>query len=218
MRAFRSRPTRARTHRQQHGTLVRGSAHQRPGPLRRSRPRRSGQRSRRRRSSCRQGNHLAHRWRTSWSAIATIPSEVGPAVCSCASRASRIPGSPAAMCGFHPIARIKRAAIKKIELSGGGRDAVTATANAAKPDELALENVPEKRLPDTFKVGRLATLIANFAFQDVRKRSKPADDPRRMVADVEGGLRFVVTEVGEPAQGWVQISVEATDDAEREKA
>ena len=65
---------------------------------------------------------------------------------------------------------IKRDAIKKIELSGGGRDAVTAAANAAKPDELALENVPEKRVPDTFKLGRLATLIASFAFQDVRKR------------------------------------------------
>jgi Domain of unknown function (DUF4340) len=111
---------------------------------------------------------------------------------------------------------IKRAAIKKIELSGGGRDAVTAAANAAKPGELALENVPEKR--GHLQGGRLGTLIANFAFQDVRKRSKPADDPRRMVADVEGGLRFVVTEVGEPAQGWVQISVEATNDAEREKA
>jgi uncharacterized protein DUF4340 len=87
---------------------------------------------------------------------------------------------------FAPLdLNIKRAAIKKIELSGGGRDAVTAAANAAKPGELALENVPEKRVPDTFKVGRLATLIANFAFQDVRKRSKPTDDPRRLVADAE---------------------------------
>ncbi|HWF94809.1 MAG TPA: DUF4340 domain-containing protein, partial [Xanthobacteraceae bacterium] len=48
--------------------------------------------------------------------------------------------------------------IKKLEVSGGGRDAVTASANAAKPGELTLENVPEKRVADTFKVGRLATM------------------------------------------------------------
>ncbi len=108
--------------------------------------------------------------------------------------------------------------IKKLEVSGGGRDAVTASANAAKPGELTLENVPEKRVADTFKVGRLATMIAGFAFQDVRKRSKPADDARHLVADFGDGLRLVVTGVGEPSDGWVQISAEATSDDARQKA
>jgi hypothetical protein len=111
---------------------------------------------------------------------------------------------------------IKRGAIKKIELSGGGRDGATATA--AKPGELTLENVPEKRVADSFKVGRLATMIESFAFRDVRKRTKPADDARRMVVDLDDGLRLVLTGVGEPADGWVQISAEAVTDAARAKA
>jgi hypothetical protein len=111
---------------------------------------------------------------------------------------------------------IKRGAIKKIELSGGGRDGVTATAG--KPGELTLENVPEKRAADSFKVGRLATMVESFAFQDVRKRSKPADDARRMVVDLDDGLRLVLTGVGEASEGWVQISAEATNDAARAKA
>jgi hypothetical protein len=113
---------------------------------------------------------------------------------------------------------IKRGQIKKLELSGGGRDGVTATAADGKPGELTLENLPDKRVADSFKVGRLATLIESFAFQDVRKRSKPADDPRRMVVELADGLRLVLTGVGEPAEGWVQISAEATNDAQREKA
>ncbi len=108
--------------------------------------------------------------------------------------------------------------IKKLAVSGGGRDAVTASANAAKPGELSLENVPEKRVADTFKVGRLATMIDSFAFQDVRKRSKPADDARQMVADFGDGLRLVVTAVGEPTEGWVQLSAQAANDAARAKA
>jgi hypothetical protein len=111
---------------------------------------------------------------------------------------------------------IKRNAIKKIELSGGGRD--TVTASAEKPGDLKLDNVPEKRVPDSFKVGRLATLIESFAFQDVRKRSKPGDDARRMLVDFDDGLRLIVTGVGEPSQGWVQISAESTNDVQRERA
>jgi hypothetical protein len=113
---------------------------------------------------------------------------------------------------------IKRGVIKKIEISGSGRETVSVTATPGKPGELTLENVPEKRVADTFKVGRLATMIESFAFQDVRKRSKPADDPRRMVADLEDGVRLVVTGVGEPSEGWVQISAEATNDTSKAQA
>ena len=113
---------------------------------------------------------------------------------------------------------VRPAAVKTIELSGGGRDGVTVTGAEGKPGELALQDVPEKRVPDSFKVSRLASLIENFAFQDVRKRGKAADDPRRMVVDLNDGLRLVVTGVGEPSEGWVQLSTEATNDASKAKA
>jgi hypothetical protein len=101
---------------------------------------------------------------------------------------------------------------------GGGRDAVSAAANADKPGELVLANVPEKRNPDTFKVSRLSTLIESFTFQDVRKATKPADDARRMVVEAGDGLRLVLTSVGDITQGWVQVAAESTADATKDKA
>ena len=44
---------------------------------------------------------------------------------------------------------------ENIEVSGGGQEAVTATAE--KPGEFTLENVPEKRVADSYKVSRLAS-------------------------------------------------------------
>jgi hypothetical protein len=113
---------------------------------------------------------------------------------------------------------VKRDEIKTIALSGGGHDAVTASAAADKPGQFSLENVPEKRTADTFKVGRLASVPASFTFQDVRKASKPADDPRRMVVDLNDGTELVITGVGEPSEGWVQIAVQATGGAKPERA
>lgn len=112
---------------------------------------------------------------------------------------------------------VKRNEVKKVELTGGGRDGVSASANADKPGELVLANVPEKRSPDTFKVSRLATLVESFTFQDVRKATKPADDARHMVVDAGEGLRLVFTALGDVAEGWVQITAEATSDAARDK-
>src|SRR5215475_1452978 len=113
---------------------------------------------------------------------------------------------------------VKRNEIKKVELTGGGRDGVTASANADKPGELVLADVPEKRNADTFKVSRLATLVESFTFQDVRKATKPADDARRMVVDAGEGLRLIVTSVGDITEGWVHIAAEATSDAAKDKA
>jgi len=113
---------------------------------------------------------------------------------------------------------VKRNEVKKIELMGGGRDSVTASANAEKPGDLVLADVPEKRTADTFKVSRLATLVESFTFQDVRKATKPADDARRMTVDAGAGLRLVLTAVGDITQGWVQIAAEATADAATDKA
>jgi hypothetical protein len=113
---------------------------------------------------------------------------------------------------------VKRSEIKKIELSGGGREDVS--ANAEKPGELTLANVPEKRVADTFKVSRLGTLVESFTFQDVRKATKAADDARHMVVDTEDGLRLTFTSVGDIAEGWVQIAAaaQAADDAKQAKA
>jgi len=113
---------------------------------------------------------------------------------------------------------VKRNEIKKVELTGGGRDGVTASANADKPGDLVLADVPEKRNAETFKVSRLATLVESFTFQDVRKATKPADDARRMVVDAGEGLRLVLTTVGDLTEGWVQIAAEATSDAAKDKA
>jgi Domain of unknown function (DUF4340) len=113
---------------------------------------------------------------------------------------------------------VKRIEIKKIELKGGGRDGITASANADKPDELVLADVPENRSPDTFKVSRLATLVESFTFQDVRKATKPADDARRMAVDAGEGLRLTVTALGDVTDGWVQIAAEATSDSAKDKA
>lgn len=113
---------------------------------------------------------------------------------------------------------VQRSEIKKIALSGGGHDPVAASMAADKPSELTLENVPEKRTPDMFKLGRLTSVVASFTFQDVRKASKPADDPRRMVVDLNDGTELVVTSIGDPSEGWVQIAAQATGNAKPDRA
>src|SRR5260370_25450009 len=112
---------------------------------------------------------------------------------------------------------VKRNEIKKVELTGRGRDDVTASANADKPGELGLPDEPDKRNACTFKVSRLATLVESFTFQDVRKATKPADDARRMVVDAGEGLRLILTTVADITEGWLQIAAEATSDAAKDK-
>jgi Domain of unknown function (DUF4340) len=113
---------------------------------------------------------------------------------------------------------VKRSEVKKVELAGGGRDGLTATAKADKPGTLELADVPEKRAAEDFKVSRLATLVESFTFQDVRKATKPADDARKMTVDAGNGLRFTFTSLGAVSDGWVQVAAEATEDAAKDKA
>jgi hypothetical protein len=113
---------------------------------------------------------------------------------------------------------VKRNEIKKMELSGGGRDGITATANADKPGTLVLADVPEKRTVEDFKVSRLATLVESFTFQDVRKATKPADDTRRMIVDAGNGLHLTIVSLGNVSDGWVQITAEASEDGAKDKA
>jgi Domain of unknown function (DUF4340) len=104
----------------------------------------------------------------------------------------------------------KRSEIKKVTLSGGGGETITTAADDKKPGEFDLQDVPENRSPDTFKVSRLATLFDAFSFQDVRKRTgAPAADARHVVADADG-VRVTLTNVGNPADGWVQVTAEPT--------
>jgi Domain of unknown function (DUF4340) len=122
---------------------------------------------------------------------------------------------------------VKRKEVKRVDISGGSRDSLTASADADKPGALVLADVPEKRTADDFKVSRLATLVESFTFQDVRKAVKAAadgvvvpdpDEPRRMMVDAAGGLRLTITSVGNVSDGWVRIAAEATEDAAKDKA
>jgi hypothetical protein len=113
---------------------------------------------------------------------------------------------------------VKRKEVKKVELTGGGHDGLTATESADKPGTLVLADVPENRTAEDFKVSRLATLVESFTFQDVRKATKPADDARRMIVDAGNGLRLTITSLGNVSDGWVQIAAEATEDSAKDKA
>jgi len=104
----------------------------------------------------------------------------------------------------------KRSEIKKVTLSGGAGETITIAADDKKPGEFDLQDVPEKREPDAFKVSRLATLFDAFSFQDVRKRTAPAAaDARRVVADADG-VRVTLANVGNLTDGWVQVTAEPT--------
>ena len=113
---------------------------------------------------------------------------------------------------------VKGNQIVSVELSGGGLEKVEAKANTEKPGELTLQEVPEKRVADSAKVGRMVSFVEHFSFQDVRKRTKTSDDVRHMMVDLADGLRLVITTTGELADGWVQLSAQAINDAARDKA
>lgn len=113
---------------------------------------------------------------------------------------------------------IKRNEVTKVELTGGGRDGVTAAVKEDKPGTLQLVDVPEKRTAEDFKVSRLASLVDSFTFQDVRKATQGAADGRQMIVSASNGLRLTITTVGNAADGWVRIAVEATEDGSKDKA
>jgi hypothetical protein len=113
---------------------------------------------------------------------------------------------------------VKRAEVTKVELTGGGRDDVTATVKADKPGTLELADVPEKRNAEDFKVSRLASLVDSFTFQDVRKATQGAGDGRHMIIYASNGLRLTITSIGNVSDGWVRIAVKATEDAADDKA
>ena len=132
---------------------------------------------------------------------------------------------------FVPMSfEVKRSEIKKVELTGGGRDGLTLLAITAvpglpstprpgtMPGQFVLADVPEKRTPDNLKASLLPNFVDSFAFQDVRKATKPAADARRMVVEAGEDLRIVFTARGELTEGWVHITAEATNDAAKDKA
>lgn len=112
---------------------------------------------------------------------------------------------------------IKRSEITKVVLSGGGRDDVAATA-AGPGKPLQLDNVPDNRKPDDVKVGRLATMVDGFTFQDVRKSTEAPGDSRRLVVSRGDDLRLTFTSVGNLGDGWVRITAEATADSAKDTA
>ncbi len=120
---------------------------------------------------------------------------------------------------FVPVSfDIKRSEVKKVELTGGGRGAVTVLPDAQKPGMFVLADVPEKRTPDNLRASLLVNLINSFAFQEVRKAAKLPADARRMVAEAGEGLQIVFTALGDVNDGWVHVAAEATNDAAKDKA
>src|SRR5262249_50921309 len=120
---------------------------------------------------------------------------------------------------FVPVSfDVKRYEIKKVELTGGGRDGVTVLPSTETRGQFVLTDVPEKRTPDDLKASLLPSLVDSFAFQDVRKAIKPAADARRMVVETSEGLQIVFTSVGELTEGWVHITAEVTNDSAKDKA
>jgi hypothetical protein len=113
---------------------------------------------------------------------------------------------------------VKLSEIKKVELTGGGRDGITLLPNTETRGQFVLADVPEKRTPDNLKASLLANSVANFRFQDVRKATTPAADARRMVVEAGEGLQIVFTALGELTEGWVRITAEGTNDAAKDKA
>jgi len=113
---------------------------------------------------------------------------------------------------------VKRYEIKKIELTGGGRDGITVLPSTETRGQFALADVPEKRTPDDLKASLLANFVDTFGFQDVRKATQPAADARRMVVETGDGLQIVFTSLGELTEGWVHITAEATNDSAKDKA
>src|SRR5215813_3051007 len=95
---------------------------------------------------------------------------------------------------FVPVSfDVKRYDIKKVELTGGGRDGITVLPSTETRGQFVLADVPEKRTPDDLKASLLASLVDSFGFQDVRKATKPAADARRMVVETGEGLHIVFT-------------------------
>jgi len=120
---------------------------------------------------------------------------------------------------FVPISfDVKRYEIKKVELSGGGLDGLTVLPNTGLPGQFVLADVPEKKTPDNLRASLLPSFVDSFAFQDVRKATKPAADARRLVVEAGEGLQITFTALGELTEGWVHITAEATNDAAKDKA
>jgi uncharacterized protein DUF4340 len=121
---------------------------------------------------------------------------------------------------FAPVSfDVKRSEIKKVELTGGGRDGVTLIPDTETRGRFVLADVPEKRTPDNLKAGLLPSFVDSLAFQDVRKATtKPAADARRLVVDAGGDLQIIFTTLGDLTEGWVQITAEAKTDAAKDKA
>ncbi|HWN52696.1 MAG TPA: DUF4340 domain-containing protein [Xanthobacteraceae bacterium] len=129
----------------------------------------------------------------------------------------RLPGGRSSW--FVPMSfDVKLSEIKKVELTGGGRDGITLLPNTETRGQFVLADVPEKRTPENLKASLLANSVANFRFQDVRKATTPAADARRMVVEAGEGLQIVFTALGELTEGWVHITAEATNDAAKDKA
>jgi hypothetical protein len=116
------------------------------------------------------------------------------------------------------LVNIGRDALAGLHLSGGGLDEIIAVSEN-KGDDLKIVNAPEGRETDGGKVMRLSFMVDPISFQDVRKPTgEPKPDARRMVVTSRNGYRITYTSIGEPAEGWVRFTVDATEDSGKAEA
>lgn len=107
--------------------------------------------------------------------------------------------------------------IRKVALSGGGRDSVNILPDT-QHGGFVLADVPEERTPDNLSASLLPNILGSFAFEDVRRASSPAADPRRMVIEASDGLRIIFTTLGDLTEGWMQVTAEASNEAAKDRA
>jgi len=111
------------------------------------------------------------------------------------------------------LAKVDREAIAKIELLGGGRDAITLVSSEAGK-ELELTNVPEAREADPSNLSRVISLIESLDFQDVRKATQTkSEQPRKLIAQTRQGLRLELTLIGEVGDSWFSIAASSTNES-----
>lgn len=117
------------------------------------------------------------------------------------------------------LINMNKDALARVELSGGGLDAINLDSTK-KGDDLKLLNAPpEGRKADSNKALRVAFMMDPLSFDGVRKpKEEVKPDARKLVAIGHDGLRITVTNVGDLKDGWVRIKAEGTDEASKKTA
>jgi hypothetical protein len=117
------------------------------------------------------------------------------------------------------LINLNKAALAKVELSGGGLEDLKFESANKDADLKLLNTPPQGRKENTTNTLRLAFMVDPISFDDVRKpKGEVKPDARKMVVMSRDGLQITITNVGELKDGWVRISAESTDDKSKKAA